>query len=103
MAAAAAAPAHDTVRYPRHSESGSGSLARTDGFRAVDRRATPVLENGMGVAHRSSSVLSPSREGENGDDDDEEEDSFGGPGLTVEAYMATKKRRHQSNVRSLSL
>ncbi|CAN0351197.1 unnamed protein product [Pylaiella littoralis] len=52
-------------------------------------RGTPVLENGTRAASRPPPVFSPSRAG----DEDEEEDSFGGPGLTVEAYMA---KRHSS-------
>lgn len=79
-------PAQGTGRYPRRSRSAKPA----DGSRAVDRRGTPVLENGTRAASRPPPVFSPSRAG----DEDEEEDSFGGPGLTVEAYMA----KRQSNV-----
>lgn len=96
-AAPAAAAEHGTGRHPRCSVSRSEPVTLTDRFGGVDRRATPVPGNGMGAASRSSSVLSPSQEGDH-DDEEEEEDSFGGPGLTVEAYMATKKRRYQPNV-----
>lgn len=81
-------PADGTGRYPNR----SGSDTPTGGFRGADRRGATVLGNEVGTAARSS-ALSPGQEG----DDDEEEDSFGRPGLTVEAYMAKKR---QSNVRS---
>lgn len=63
----------------------------------VTRRRTPPRWRADGAVTRSG--RSPSRRNVEEDDDDDGNDSVGGPGLTVEAYMA-KKRQDQVRVRS---